>query len=165
MFKEWKCLIVWFVKETYRNYIFAWSNTNLECLGYQYFAAKLDVLLSDIFVSFRLPYHSHQCHPHYHFPRPQTHYHYYQESPIAVFRLVKTMYSRQNTGFAESSLKELATLPCIARLRYRGSRPKNLDFVHFDVCCSPIFLLLKIGSCVSQLSKIFILHALTCRPY
>ena len=41
------------------------------------------------------------------------------KSPILVFRLVKTMYSRQNLGFAESSLKELAPLPCIARLRVR----------------------------------------------
>ena len=41
------------------------------------------------------------------------------ESPTPVFRLVKTMYSRQNPGFAESSLKELAPLPCIARLRVR----------------------------------------------
>ena len=41
------------------------------------------------------------------------------ESPILVFRLVKTMYPRQNPGFAESSLKELAPLPFIARLRVR----------------------------------------------
>ena len=38
---------------------------------------------------------------------------------ILAFRQVKRMYSRQNPRFAKPSLKELATLPCIARLRVR----------------------------------------------
>ena len=39
--------------------------------------------------------------------------------PTPVFRMVKTMYSRKNPGFVESSLKELTPLPCIAGLRVR----------------------------------------------
>ena len=35
-----------------------------------------------------------------------------------------------------------------------GSRPKKV-FVHFDICYSPIFLLSKMGSYVSQLSKLY----------
>ena len=42
-----------------------------------------------------------------------------------------------------------------------GGPAKKIDFVYFDTCCSPIFLLSKMGSYVSQLSLVFVLHALT----
>ena len=42
-----------------------------------------------------------------------------------------------------------------------GVKPKKIDFVHFNICCTPIFLLSKMGSYVSQLSKLFILQAIT----
>ena len=46
-----------------------------------------------------------------------------------------------------------------------GSRPKKIVFVHFDICYSPIFLLSKMGSYVTQLSILFILWASKWRPH
>ena len=38
-----------------------------------------------------------------------------------------------------------------------GVQPKKIDFVHFDICCSPTFLLSKMWSYFVQLAQLKIL--------
>ena len=47
----------------------------------------------------------------------------------------------------------------------KGGPAKEKGFVHFHICCSPIFLLSIMGSYVSQLLKLFVLQALPSRRY
>ena len=56
--------------------------------------------------------------------------------------------------------------PSYEQLRVLGGvQPKKIDFVHFDICWSLIFPLSKMGSYVSQLSKLFLLQALSWGRY